>query len=106
MGIAGDILTYFEDESFDIVIAECTTVLLDKERAFREFIRVLKPGGYIGDLEMIWRQQPPRKLIERTYRVWGGFKTMTLNEWKEFFEKMGLVEVRLKAEVLKELLLL
>jgi len=38
----------FEDKSFDIVIAECTTVLLDKEKAFREFLRVLKPGGYIS----------------------------------------------------------
>lgn len=84
----------FEDESFDIVIAECTTVLLDKEKAFREFIRVLKPGGYIGDLEMIWRKQPPEELVEKTYEVWGGFKTMTIEKWKRFFEKLGLIEVK------------
>lgn len=83
----------FEDETFDIVIAECTTVLLDKERAFHEFIRVLKPSGYIGDLEMLWRKQPPNELIDKTFEVWGGFKTMTLKEWRQFFERMGLTEV-------------
>lgn len=84
----------FEDESFDIVLAECTTVFLDKERAFSEFLRVLKLGGYLGDLEMIWKKQPPKELVDKVYRVWEGFSTMTLNEWKDFFEKMGLVEVK------------
>ena len=84
----------FEDESFDIVIAECTTVLLDKERAFREFLRVLKPGGYIGDLEMTWKKRPPKELVERTRELGGGFETMTLEEWVDLFKRLGLVEVR------------
>jgi len=84
----------FEDESFDIVLAECTTVLLDKKRAFSEFLRVLKPGGYIGDLEMIWKKPPPKELVDRVYDVWEGFRTMTLEKWKEFFEEMGLVDVK------------
>ncbi len=83
-----------ENESFDIVIAECTTVLLDKERAFREFIRVLKPGGYIGDLEMIWRVPPPEELVRHTCGVWGGFKTMTLRERMGLFERLALVDIR------------
>ena len=84
----------FEDETFDIVLAECTTVLLDKERAFSEFLRVLKPGGYLGDLEMIWKKPPPKELVDKVFEVWEGFKTMTLDEWKDFFERMGLVEVK------------
>jgi len=84
----------FEDESFDIVLAECTTVLLDKEKVFLEFLRVLKPGGYIGDLEMIWKKSPPKELVDKVYKVWEGFRTMTLEEWKEFFEKIGMVEVK------------
>jgi cyclopropane fatty-acyl-phospholipid synthase-like methyltransferase len=84
----------FKDKSFDIVLAECTTVLLDKEKAFSEFLRVLKPGGYIGDLEMIWKTSPPKKLVDKVYRVWEGFRTMTLEEWKKFFEKMGIINVK------------
>ena len=84
----------FEDESFDIVLAECTTVLLDKERAFSEFLRVLKLGGYLDDLEMIWKKPLPKELVDKVYEVWEGFRTMTLDEWKDFFERMGLVEVK------------
>ena len=84
----------FGDESFDIVIAECTTVMLDKERAFREFLRVLKPGGCLDDLEMIWRREPPRELVERVREVWGGFETMTLEKWVELLEEVGLVDIR------------
>jgi len=85
----------FEDESFDIVLAECTTVLLDKNKAFSEFLRVLKPGGYIADLEMLWKKQPSKELVDKVYKVWEGFKTMTLEEWKDFFERIGLVDVKI-----------
>ena len=84
----------FDDESFDIVLAECTTVLLDKEKAFSEFFRVTKHDGYIGDLEMTWQEPPPERLADKVYNVWEGFRTMTLEEWKELFEGIGLVDVR------------
>lgn len=84
----------FENENFDIILAECSTVLLDKEKAFSEFLRVIKPSGYIGDLEMTWQKPPPEELVDKVYRVWEGFSTMTLEDWKEFFEKMELVDVR------------
>lgn len=84
----------FEDESFDIVLVECTAVLLDKEKAFSEFLRVTKPGGYIADLEMIWQKTPPDELVDKVYDVWEGFRTMTLEEWKEFFERIGMVDVK------------
>ncbi len=83
----------FDDETFDIVLAECTTVLLDKEKAFTEFLRVTRPGGYIGDLEMTWQKQPPTEVVERVYDVWEGFRTMTLAEWSEFYERMGMAEI-------------
>jgi len=84
----------FEDESFDIVLTECTTVLIDKEKAFSEYLRVAKPGGYIGDLEMIWKKPPPKELVDKVYDIWEGFRTMTMDEWKAFYEGMGMVDVR------------
>ena len=62
--------------------------------SFKEIHRVLKPGGYIGDLEMIWKKRPPNELVRETREIWGGFETMTLEEWTNLFEKLGLVEVR------------
>ncbi|NOY56866.1 MAG: methyltransferase domain-containing protein [Actinobacteria bacterium] len=55
----------FEDGVFDIVVAECTTVLPDKERAFSAFIRVTKLGASVGDLEMTWQKPPPRELVDK-----------------------------------------
>jgi ubiquinone/menaquinone biosynthesis C-methylase UbiE len=84
----------FEDKSFDIVLAECTTVLLDKEKVLSESLRVAKSGGYVGDLEMIWQKPPPKELVDKVYDVWEGFRTMTLEEWKAFYEGMGMADVR------------
>jgi len=84
----------FEDESFNIVLAECTTVLLDKGKAFSEFLRVTKSGGYIGDLEMTWQKLPPKELVDKVYDVWERFRTMTLEGWKEFYETIGMVDIK------------
>lgn len=87
----------FEDASFDIVIAECSTVLMDKEKAFRELLRVTRPGGYVGDLEMIWQKPPGRELIEKTRQIWEGFETLTPAEWIALYHKMGMAEVKFSA---------
>lgn len=84
----------FENESFNMVLAECTTVLLDKESAFSEFLRVINFGGSIGDLEMTWRKPPPKELVDKVYDVWERFRTMTLEGWKEFYETMGMVDIK------------
>jgi ubiquinone/menaquinone biosynthesis C-methylase UbiE len=84
----------FSDDAFDIVIIECVTTILDKRRAFSEVFRVLKPGGVVGDLEMIWRRRPPESAVRDTYEVWDGFETMTLGEWRELLERIGFADVQ------------
>ncbi len=84
----------FEDDLFDIVMAECVTTLLDKEKALREMIRVTKPGGYVGDLEMTWRKEPPERALRETYELWDGYQTMTLPQWKTLLEELGLQDVK------------
>ena len=84
----------FGKDTFDVVLTECTTVLLDKSRAFSEFLRVTKPGGYVGDLEITWQRDPPEEALKETYEVWEGFQTMTLEGWKAFLEGLGLEDVR------------
>ena len=84
----------FPDASFDTVLAECTTTLLDKERAFSEFLRVVRPGGYIGDLEMTWQKSPPLEAVEKAYQMWEGYTTMTLEEWKNFYKSKGITNVQ------------
>ncbi len=85
----------FDDNTFDVVFAECSTVLMDKEKAFKEFIRVTKSGGHIGDLEMSWQKNPDQNIIDKAYRLWEGFSTKTFDGWRDFYNKMGLVDMNI-----------
>lgn len=84
----------FENNTFDIVLAECATVLMDKNKVFSEFIRVTKSGGYVGDLEMIWQKPPTKELVFEVHDVWEGFNTMLLEDWGRLYDKLGLSEIK------------
>ena len=85
----------FNAQTFDVVFAECSTTLMDKEKAFSEFIRVTKPGGYIGDIEMCWTQKPDKIIEDKAFDIWDGFTTKTIDEWQEFYQKMGLTDIKI-----------
>lgn len=80
----------FEDESFDAVISEGTTVFLDKIKAITEYLRVTKPGGYIGLTELTWRVKPPEVLIEKAIKTLEGVKPLEYNQWIELLTECGL----------------
>lgn len=84
----------FEDESFDVVLIECVTTLLDRDRAFREFRRVLKKGGYLGDLEMTYQREPAEEFVRQLFDAWDGFTTMTFAGWEKFLRDQGLEVVK------------
>lgn len=95
----------FEDRSFDAVLIECVATLLDRARAFPEFVRVLKTGGRLGDLEMIYQREPSEEFARRLSETWGGFTSMTLHGWRKLFERHGLdvVEVDDFSDLLADL---
>ena len=82
----------FDDNTFDVVISECTTCLLDKERAIREMVRVTKPGGYVGIHDVCWKGDTPGYLKQRLAEI-EGERPETLEGWKKLFEKAGLKDV-------------
>jgi len=54
----------FEDNLFDAVIMESVNIFFDdKSQAMREYIRVAKPGGYVGMTEMTWLKSPSPELV-------------------------------------------
>ena len=55
----------FGEAAFERVLSECTTCLLDKERAIREMVRVVKPGGYVGIHDICWQPDTPSKMKKR-----------------------------------------
>lgn len=82
----------FPDNTFDTVISECTTCLLQKKKAIGEMVRVTKPGGHIGIHDLCWKENTPKHFKDKLERI-EGENPETLNGWKALFEEAGLVNV-------------
>lgn len=94
----------FEAGTFDAVITEFVSQFLDRGRAFKEFARVLKPGGYVGINEMYREERIPPKAAEEiahaeeVFREITGlpFSLPTPEEWKKGLEEGELKEVNVQ----------
>lgn len=82
----------FADHIFDVVISECTTCILDKERAIQEMVRVATPGGYIGIHDICWKETTPASLKSKLAQI-EGENPETLAGWKDLFEQAGVIDV-------------
>ena len=55
----------FEDNLFDAVIMESLNVFFEnKRKAMSEYVRVTRPGGYVGFTEMTWLGSPSAEAEE------------------------------------------
>ena len=84
----------FEDATFDAVICESVNAFIeDKPRALSEYVRLTKPGGYVGINEVTWLKTPPQELVAYLYRIMGAEFLACNNGWKELLEGSGLKEI-------------
>jgi len=88
----------FEDTLFDAVISESATAFpKDKRKAVGEYVRVTKPGGYIGLNETTWmKTKPPTEIVEYIFHSAGGCKPETSDGWEELLEGSGLSDIMVK----------
>jgi len=84
----------FEDDIFDAAISECTMCLLDKEKAIREMVRVVKPNGYVGFHDICWKSDTPEHTKKRLAEI-ESERPETLEGWKALCEKVGLIDVQM-----------
>ena len=89
----------FDDATFDAVI--CDSVLgfvPDKSNALREFMRVCKPGGYVGMNETTWLTAtvPPEIVESLETAGFSGAKLITLDEWRTILNTSGLKDIVMK----------
>ncbi len=93
----------FADNEFDVSIFQAVLVLVnDKERAIREAIRVTKPGGYIGILELTWQRQPTKEFLKEAVEKICAVcmqNVKTYEGWRNLVFNTGLKEV--KTEIYK-----
>jgi arsenite methyltransferase len=84
-----------EDNSVDVVISNCVLNLVpDKDRAFRETHRVLRPGGRLAVSDMAWEVEPPAALrtdMEAMVGCIGG--ALVLGDYVSRLKRAGFVRV-------------
>jgi len=87
----------FRSNLFDAVISESVNAFVkDKKKAISEYIRVTKPGGYLGLNEATWiKEQPPADFVEYLSRITGA-KFETSDNWKKLLGKSGLKNIEVK----------
>jgi SAM-dependent methyltransferase len=94
--IKGDVenMNFFNDSQFDVVIAQSVlATILDKDKAVREVSRVLKSGGHLGGIELIWIDEPDNELVYHVEKRIGSFdRPLKLSEWIGLFKEAGLKE--------------
>jgi arsenite methyltransferase len=85
----------YEDNLFDIVLTESVTSFIEEPLlAICEYVRVLKPGGYIGLNESTWFQPPSEEMLDWvSQELGGGGKPHNCEEWMTLLESAGLDEI-------------
>jgi SAM-dependent methyltransferase len=87
-----------EDGSVDVVISNCVLNLVpDKDRAFREIHRVLRPGGRLAVSDMAWAVEPDaavRRDLEALVGCNGG--ALVLDDYLRRLEAAGFASVEVE----------
>ncbi|TVQ08556.1 MAG: methyltransferase domain-containing protein, partial [Bacteroidetes bacterium] len=95
--VAGDIEEMpLEDNQFDVVISNCVLNLVpDKDKAFAEILRVLKPGGHFCVSDVVLKGELPDKL-KRDAEMYAGCVSgaMQMDDYLETIRKAGFKNVQ------------
>jgi SAM-dependent methyltransferase len=88
------------DNSFDVVISNCVLNLVpDKQKAFAEIFRVLKPGGHFCISDVVTSGDLPEKLREAAEMYAGCVSGATeKQEYLEIIEGQGFSQVEIQKE--------
>ena len=87
-----------DDALFDMVICESIIAFVEnKQKIIKEFVRVTKPGGYIGLSEAVWiKSPPPTELVEYLSRVTGVKEILTYDGWKKLLDISQLRDIEVR----------
>lgn len=83
----------FDDCSFDAVICESVNVFVpDKPKAIGEYMRVVKPGGFVGLNEAIWMKIPSDRVAAIINEATGQ-EFQPPQFWQDLLLQAGLVDL-------------
>lgn len=84
----------FADNSFDLVMSGGSTAFMrDKEKVVSEYVRVCKPYGFVGDVFLYYKTEPPQELLDRLNRKLDlSIQKWTRDYWVSLYTNAGLEE--------------
>lgn len=82
----------FKNEIFDVVISGGSTAFIDnQEKAIKEYKRVLKPWGFIADINFFYKIKPPIRLINKLNNLMDiNIELWDVNYWLDLYRECGL----------------
>jgi arsenite methyltransferase len=89
----------FDDNLFDAVITESVTVFpANQQKAVDEYVRVTKPGGYVGLNETAWLKlpPPPEVIAWAEQDVGATIKPLAPDAWTGLLQGAGLKDIVVK----------
>ena len=85
----------FEAALFDAVIDESVMPFVgDKRSALSEYVRMVKPGGYVGLNQVTWIKPPRPEVAEYASLIMAGAVFQTCEEWMALLADAGLKEIQ------------
>ncbi len=87
----------FPDGEFDAVISQAVLVLVkDKSQVIREALRVTRPGGRVGWLELSWQREPSPDFLRSVSSVLCAYcmqNVETFQDWQSRFREAGVADL-------------
>jgi SAM-dependent methyltransferase len=89
-----------ESNSIDVVISNCVLNLVpDKQKAFREIFRVLRPGGHLSVSDVVIRGELPLKIKEAAEMYAGCVSgAIQIGDYLTIMKEEGLVRIDVQKE--------
>lgn len=87
----------FGDDEFDVAVSQAMLVLVsDKRKSIQEALRVVKPDGYLGWLELSWKKPPTAEFLEAISNVLCAYcmrNVHTYQDWESLLEEAGVKQL-------------
>lgn len=83
----------FPAESFDLIIAESVTIFTDIAKTAKEYVRLLKKGGMLLDLDMTAGTSFDKEEVNAFQDLYGITQIPTADEWKQIWQTAGFTSV-------------
>ena len=81
----------FEDESFDLIwCSNVASFIDDKKQAISEYLRVLKPNGFLAVIPIYYRNSPPQNIVDEISKAIDcKIEIWDKKFWVDLFKRIG-----------------